>query len=177
MKNKQAFSYNFNDLAKLSIKIKILISITFLVLYSLISSCSSKSDNAVASDNSSSSLQDDGISNQDSESEDNEVENESFSSCQFEDGTYSANVDYNNPETGYSATYTLDVEVQDCQLIQINFPNDGYLDEDHISMATLTNMVIQVLKERTVKHMKFRFIIKNIKKLTQVLSCKVSFTD
>lgn len=57
--------------------------------------------------------------------------------CKFEDGTYSASVDYNNPETGYSATYTLDVEVQDCQVVQINFPNDGYLDEDHISAAEL----------------------------------------
>ena len=50
---------------------------------------------------------------------------------------YSATVDYNNPETGYSATYTLDVEVQDCQVVQINFPNDGYLDEDHISYADI----------------------------------------
>jgi hypothetical protein len=57
--------------------------------------------------------------------------------CKFEDGTYSATVDYNNPETGYSATYTLDVEVQDCQIVQINFPNDGYLDDNHISYADI----------------------------------------
>ena len=57
--------------------------------------------------------------------------------CNFDNGTYSATVDYNNPETGYSTTYTLDVEVQDCQVIQINFPNGGYLDEDHISYANI----------------------------------------
>jgi major membrane immunogen (membrane-anchored lipoprotein) len=50
----------------------------------------------------------------------------------IEDGTYSATVDYYNPETGYSATYTLDVEVEDNQVTIIYFPNDGYLDDDHI---------------------------------------------
>jgi hypothetical protein len=57
--------------------------------------------------------------------------------CKFDDGTYSATVDYDNPNTGYSATYTLSVDVQDCQVVQINFPNDGYLDEDHISAADI----------------------------------------
>ena len=50
----------------------------------------------------------------------------------FRDGTYSATVDYYNPGTGYSATYTLDVEVEDNQVTVIYFPNDGYLDDDHI---------------------------------------------
>lgn len=49
------------------------------------------------------------------------------------DGSYNATVDYSNPNTGHSATYTLSVEVSDGQVIQINFPNDGYLDEDHIT--------------------------------------------
>lgn len=69
---------------------------------------------------------------------DEEVKSEENSlDCKFEDNTYSATVDYNNSNTGYSSTYTLDVEVQDCQVIQINFPNDGYLDEDHISYADI----------------------------------------
>lgn len=57
--------------------------------------------------------------------------------CGFDDDTYSATVNYNNSETGYSATYTLDVEVADCQIVQINFPNDGYLDEDHITFSDI----------------------------------------
>ena len=76
----------------------------------------------------------------DSENISNEttIETDTLSSeCGLDDGTYSATVDYNNPETGYSATYTLDVDVQDCQVIQINFPNDGYLDLDHISAADI----------------------------------------
>jgi hypothetical protein len=66
-----------------------------------------------------------------------EYEGGSVEGCGFDDDTYSATVHYNNSETGYSATYTLDVEVEDCQIVQINFPNDGYLDEDHISYADI----------------------------------------
>jgi len=54
-----------------------------------------------------------------------------------EDGTHSASVDYYNPTTGYSSTYTLDVQVEDGQVKQINFPNGGYLDEDHITPADI----------------------------------------
>lgn len=70
-------------------------------------------------------------------SEEEEKNAENSLDCKFADNTYSATVDYNNANTGYSSTYTLDVEVQDCQVIQINFPNDGYLDEDHISYANI----------------------------------------
>jgi major membrane immunogen (membrane-anchored lipoprotein) len=68
--------------------------------------------------------------------EDDYGEND-YSDCGYEDGIYSATVDYFNPETGYSATYTLDVEVEDCQVVQINFPNGGWLDEDYIDAADL----------------------------------------
>ena len=92
-----------------------------IVIYCLLNSCSSKSAN----------IQDD---DEDYESSYNSEYNDSedISICNYEDGTYSATVDYENLETGYYARYTLDVDVQDCQVIQINFPNDGYLDEDHI---------------------------------------------
>ena len=56
---------------------------------------------------------------------------------EIEDGTYSATVDYYNPHTCYSATYTLDVEVENGVVVQINFPNDGYLDDDHITPKAL----------------------------------------
>ncbi len=72
----------------------------------------------------------------DQESSD-DTESSYSSECRFDDGTYSATVDYYNPETGYSATYTLDVDVQNCQVVQINFSNDGYLDDDHISYADI----------------------------------------
>lgn len=68
---------------------------------------------------------------------DDDYESEESNRCGYDDGTYSASVDYYNPETGYSQTYTLDVEVQDCQVVQINFPSGGWLDEDHISPGDL----------------------------------------
>ena len=57
--------------------------------------------------------------------------------CKYMDGTHSATINYYNPETGFSNTYTLDVEVEDCQVIQINFPNGGWLDSDHINSEEL----------------------------------------
>jgi hypothetical protein len=55
----------------------------------------------------------------------------------IEDGTYSANVDYTNPETGYTASYQLDVEVEDNFVTTIHFPSGGYLDSDHITPGEL----------------------------------------
>ena len=66
-----------------------------------------------------------------------DFEEEDLFGCKYPDGTYSADVDYYNPETGHSASYSLTVEVQDCQVVQINFPNGGWVDSDHISAADL----------------------------------------
>ena len=57
--------------------------------------------------------------------------------CRFEDGTHSATVDYSNSETGYNQTYTLDVEVENCEVVQINFPRGGWLDSDNITPGEL----------------------------------------
>ncbi|MBU0490053.1 MAG: hypothetical protein KKA07_03115 [Bacteroidetes bacterium] len=46
---------------------------------------------------------------------------------------------YYNSKTGYSATYNLEVEVENNQVTIIYFPNDGYLDDDHIQPATLND--------------------------------------
>ena len=52
------------------------------------------------------------------------------------DGTHCAEVTYSNPNTGTSNTYTLTVEVLNGELDQINWPNGGWLDEDHFSSVT-----------------------------------------
>ena len=116
-----------------------------LILSLLIFSCSSKTKSEsedIESPNSSTTTHDEyddietvSVANIDDETA---IEtNKSSSGCSLDDGTYSASVEYNNPETGYSATYTLDVDVEDCRVVQINFPNDGYLDQDHISAADI----------------------------------------
>ncbi|MCW1962012.1 hypothetical protein [Chryseobacterium viscerum] len=38
-----------------------------------------------------------------------------------------------------NSRFFVTVDVRDCQVIQINFPNDGYLDDDHISYADIGN--------------------------------------
>ena len=55
----------------------------------------------------------------------------------YEDGTYCANVHYYNPNTGTNSDYTLEVEVSNNDLIQINFGNGGWLDGDHIEIQAL----------------------------------------
>ena len=38
-----------------------------------------------------------------------------------------ADVDYYNPSTGYSASYTLDVDIEDGVVERIDFPSGGYI--------------------------------------------------
>lgn len=116
------------------------LALLLLILINIIFSCSPKAKNVQGNNNSNISF----TSTPDEENDEDlgssyseDIDN--FADCKFDDGTYSETVDYNNSETGYSATYTLDVDVQDCQVIQINFPNDGYLDDDHISYANISD--------------------------------------
>ncbi len=111
----------------------ILFAITsILSLYSCSEKKENKEDNSTISNN----YNEQRYQSNEEEIEDTENPNDD-SGCKYQNGSYDATVDYNNPETGYSATYTLEVEVQDCQIVQINFPNDGYLDEDHITFADI----------------------------------------
>lgn len=122
---------------------RLLIHLIIGILFTaIITSCSSKSEKQ-NDDYSSSSYSnrnyESNSSNYSNDDERNEDDSEysSSSGCKFEDGTYSATVDYYNPETGYSQTYTLDVEVEDCEVVRIDFPNGGWLDSDHITPAEL----------------------------------------
>lgn len=100
-------------------------SILFLIVV-LIISCGKKSNNSEAEDSTINNDSQVGIEN-----------NSAATDCGFEDGSYTATVDYNNERTGHTATYTLDVDVVDCEVVQINFPNGGYVDEDHITAAVI----------------------------------------
>jgi len=55
----------------------------------------------------------------------------------FEDGTYCAEVEYYNSNTGTNSTYTLEVEVENNEVIQIYWGNGGWLDEDHFTAVEL----------------------------------------
>ena len=107
--------------------------ILFTIALGLIVSCSSKSNGGGRG---SSRAEEEEESSGYSEG-DYEEGNDSNNGCVVDDGTYSATVDYYNPETGYTQTYSLDVEVEACEVVQIDFPNGGWLDSDHISPSAL----------------------------------------
>lgn len=47
------------------------------------------------------------------------------------DGDYCAEVEYYNPNTGTRSTYTLNIYVEEDELVEIYWPNGGWLDQDH----------------------------------------------
>lgn len=55
----------------------------------------------------------------------------------FEDGTYCAEVDYYNPNTGTNSEYTLEVKVESNEVVTIYWGNGGWLDEDHFTPELL----------------------------------------
>ena len=73
----------------------------------------------------------------DEEEDDDEANNEKDTG--YEDGTYSAEIEYFNPETGRSSTYTLDVEIKDNELTVIHWPNRGWLDDSHFSPPDISS--------------------------------------
>lgn len=115
---------------------KELISIGICLLFSL-NSCSYRSEKQSESSQTSQNSSSNNYSIEENNEERNEKRNEYSAGCKFDDGTYNATVVYNNSKTGYSATYTLDIEVIGCQIVKINFPNGGYLDEDYITYADI----------------------------------------
>lgn len=94
-------------------------------------------------------------SESDEENEDygNESEDENLSETKdYKDGSYDASVDYYNPKTGYSATYDLEVDVEDGEVVRINFPKGGWLDDDvHPSESRLSPAEIDEDGEATME--------------------------
>ena len=72
-----------------------------------------------------------------SEEETSTSSSETQKSGEYEDGTYCALVTYYNPNTGTRRTYTLNVDVENNELVRINWNNGGWLDDSHFSPETL----------------------------------------
>jgi hypothetical protein len=75
----------------------------------------------------------------------NQTESNSFASEteniqeEFPDGEYCAEVNYDNPNTGTSSTYNLAVEVENGELVKIQWSNGGWLDSSHFSPPDITD--------------------------------------
>ena len=55
----------------------------------------------------------------------------------YPDGTYCADIDYYNPDTGTRSTYSLNVEVESNEVTLIQWSNGGWLDSSHFSSEAL----------------------------------------
>lgn len=58
---------------------------------------------------------------------------------EYKDGMYCASVEYYNPNTGTSGSYTLNIEVENDNLVTIHWPNGGWLDESHFISEDISN--------------------------------------
>lgn len=126
---------------KYSLVFSILLVIFFLVFCL---SCGNKKKNSEQSDSNSSNYSDNNNESNSYESDDEKAEeNEDVEEVveeeeeKYPDGTYCAEVEYSNPNTGTNSSYTLTVEVEGNEITQINWPNGGMLDQDHFSGAEL----------------------------------------
>ena len=72
---------------------------------------------------------------QDTEYEDSE----DYDEDDYPDGSYDATIRVYNPNTGHNATYTLEVEVENKELIKIYWNNGGWLDDSHFSPADISD--------------------------------------
>lgn len=58
---------------------------------------------------------------------------------EYKDGMYCASVEYYNPNTGTSGSYTLNIEVENDNLVTIHWSNGCWLDESHFISEDISN--------------------------------------
>lgn len=70
----------------------------------------------------------------------------------YPDGTYCAEIDYYYSETGTSSTYTLLVEIENNELIEIHWPNGGWLDDSHFTPPDISSGEASFTSDRGVDY-------------------------
>lgn len=96
-------------------KLRLLLLVLVVISFT---ACKNQSDSSEDSDTELTTIDEDG----------NEV---------YPDGTYCADIDYYNPDTGTRSTYSLNVEVESNEVTIIHWPNGGWLDDSHFSPEAL----------------------------------------
>ena len=66
----------------------------------------------------------------------------------YPDGTYCAEIEYYNPNTGTRNTYDLDVEVEDGDLTVIQWGNGGWLDDSHFYPENISSGVCEFKSDK-----------------------------
>lgn len=72
-------------------------------------------------------------------SDDEDVQRYLDATGDYPDGTYCAEVEYYNSSTGTRSSYDLDVEVENGDLVQIDWPNGGWLDSTHFYPESISS--------------------------------------
>lgn len=70
----------------------------------------------------------------------------------YPDGTYCAEVEYYNPNTGTRSTYDLDVDVESGDLIMLHWPNGGWLDETHFTPENISSGEVEFTSDRDYRY-------------------------
>lgn len=70
----------------------------------------------------------------------------------YPDGTYCAEIDYYYSETGTSSTYILLVEIENNKLIEIYWPNGGWLDDSHFIPPDISSGETSFTSDRGVDY-------------------------
>ncbi|MEC4026929.1 acetyl-CoA carboxylase [Myroides odoratimimus] len=70
----------------------------------------------------------------------------------YKDGVYCAEVMYENPYTNSSSTYQVSVEVKDGNLVHINWPSEGWLDDVNFSTQNITDGQCSFMSERGYRY-------------------------
>lgn len=70
----------------------------------------------------------------------------------YVDGTYCAEVDYYNSNTGTSSTYTLEVEIENNELTVIHWPNGGWLDDSHFTPTDISTGEASFTSDRGIEY-------------------------
>lgn len=66
----------------------------------------------------------------------------------LEDGTYCSEIKVYNPSTGNKSIYSLNVEIESGQLVQIYWPNGGVLDDSHFEPADVIDNMVDFTSDR-----------------------------
>lgn len=70
----------------------------------------------------------------------------------YSDGTYCAEIEYYYPKIGTRSTYTLEVEVEDNELIVIYWPNGGWLDNSHFYPPDISDGYAEFESDRGIEY-------------------------
>lgn len=62
-----------------------------------------------------------------------------LNTSRIEDGIHCAKVEYYNPNTGTFSVYTLEVEVENEEIVKIYWPNGGWLDDSHFTPVEISD--------------------------------------